>query len=463
MIEYKQFLESKKFTFDPVGFDPIFMPDMLFEWQKDVVTVAIKRGRFCLFTDTGTGKSFMQSVYAENVHRHTNKPVLILAPLAVTEQTKEEAAKLGINIKVCRAQNDAINGINITNYDMIDKFNPSYFAGIVLDESSILKHFTSKTRNQIIEFFEKTQYKLACSATPSPNDYMELGNHSEFMGVMTRTEMLATFFYHDGGETSKWILKGHARNDFWAWISEWAIAIRKPSEIGYSDDGYNLPPLNIEEIIVKSESGIDEYGQQMLVPSLASTLSERRTARRDSLEDRCQTAAELMHNAPDDQWLFWCDLNAESEMLTKLTGGCEVKGSDDREYKSKTLLGFSHGEVKTLVSKPSIAGFGMNWQSCHNMVFVGLSDSYESMYQAIRRCYRFGQKNPVNVYIITSESEGAVRENIARKEKQTEQVFSELAKYSKATIEKEVRKTYRKTDSYEAIYKMEVPQWLMSA
>ena len=461
-MTYKEFLESKKFYIEPVGFDPLFIPDMLFDWQKDVVTVAIKKGRFCLFTDTGTGKSFMQAVYAENVHRYTNKPILILAPLAVTEQTKEEAAKLGINIKVCRDQSEIINGINITNYDMLDHFDPSVFAGIVLDESSILKHFTSKTRTQIIESFAQTKFKLACSATPSPNDYMELGNHSEFMGVMTRTEMLSTFFYHDGGETSKWILKGHARDAFWSWISEWAIAIRKPSEIGYNDIGYDLPPLNIQEIIVESENGEDEYGQQMLVPSLASTLTERRTARRDSMTDRCETAVSMMKNDPDSQWLFWCDLNAESELLTKLTGGHEVKGSDNRDYKSKTLLGFSHGEVKIMISKPSIAGFGMNWQNCHNMVFVGLSDSYESMYQAIRRCYRFGQKKPVNVYIITSESEGAVRENIARKEKQTEHVFSQLAKYSKATIEKEVRKTYRQTDSYKAIINMEVPIWLLT-
>lgn len=463
MNEYRLFLESKKFSFQPVGFDPTFIPEMLFDWQKDVVTVAVKKGRFCLFTDTGTGKSFMQCVFAENVHRHTNQPVLILAPLAVTEQTKEEGAKLNIDVNVCRTQADVVNGINITNYDMLHHFDPDKFVGIVLDESSILKHFTSKTRTQIIKTFEKTKYKLACSATPAPNDYMEFGNHAEFMGVMTRTEMLATFFYHDGGNTSKWVLKGHARAKFWEWVSEWAIAIRKPSEIGYSDEGYNLPPLIVEEIIVESENGITDDGQIMFVPRLASTLNERRSARRESLEDRCRTAANLIKNDPESQWLFWCDLNAESEMLTNMTGGIEVRGSDSRDHKTRNLLGFSHGEVRTLISKPSIAGFGMNWQNCHNMVFVGLSDSYESMYQAIRRCYRFGQTSPVNVYIITSESEGAVRDNIARKKEQTEQVFSELAKYSMATIEKEVKKTYRQTDDYNAILRMEVPRWLMSA
>ena len=460
-MTYESFLESKKMKVIPSGFDPVFIPCKLFQWQRDVVSVAIKKGKFCLFTDTGTGKSFMQITFAENVHRHTQRPVLILAPLAVTEQTKEEGEKLGVKINVCRTHDDVVNGINITNYDMLDHFNPEEFSGIVLDESSILKHFTSKTRTQIIESFQNTPYKLACSATPSPNDFMEYGNHSEFMGVMTRTEMLATFFYHDGGETSKWVLKGHAQDDFWRWISEWAIAIRKPSDIGYDGESYDLPPLVIKEIIVESEVKADNDGQMMFIPSLAKTLNERRAARRDSMDIRCETAAELIKNDPNEQWLFWCDLNSESELLTNLTGGSEVKGSDDREYKSNTLLGFSHGTVKTLVSKPSIAGFGMNWQNCHNMVFVGLSDSYESMYQAIRRCYRFGQKKSVNVYIITSESEGEVRENIYRKESQAEESFIQLSKYSKSTIEKTVMKTYRQTDNYNPTITMEVPRWLV--
>jgi len=237
----------------------------------DVVRLAVKKGRFCLFTDTGTGKSAMQLEFASQVHRKTNMPVLILAPLAVTKQTKEEGMKFGHEVNICRHRSGVVNGINITNYDMLEHFDADAFAGIVLDESGILKHFTSKTRTEIIDKFEKTQYKLACTATPAPNDFMELGNHAEFMGVMTRTEMLSTFFYHDGGETAKWVLKGHAEDKFWEWVSNWAICIRKPSDIGYDDDGYNLPPLNIEEIIVDSEVGeID--GQLMLVPKMANTL-----------------------------------------------------------------------------------------------------------------------------------------------------------------------------------------------
>ncbi len=458
-MKYEDFLKSKRFYIEPMGFEPYQLNPLLFQWQKEVVTLAIKKGRFCLFTDTGTGKSAMQLEFADQVNRYTNKPVLILAPLAVTTQTKEEGIKFGYKVNICRTQNDVKTGINITNYDMLEHFSADAFSGIVLDESGILKHFTSKTRKLIIDTFAKTPYKLACSATPAPNDYMELGNHAEFMGVMTRTEMLSTFFYHDGGETSKWVLKGHAEDKFWEWISNWAIVIRKPSDIGYGNDGYDLPPLNIEEIIVNSEIG-ELDGQLMLVPLMASTLSERRQARRDSLFDRCKMAVDLIKKDPGEQWLLWCDLNKESEILTDLSFGTEVKGADDREYKAEKLIGFTHKDFQIMVSKPSIAGFGMNWQQCHNMVFVGLSDSYEMMYQAVRRCWRFGQLKPVNVYIITSESEGAVRENIKRKENQAQEMFEMMSKHSRASIEKEVKKTYRETDEYNPQKVMVLPKWL---
>jgi len=458
-MKYEDFLKSKRFYIEPMGFEPYSLNPLLFQWQKDVITLAIKKGRFCLFTDTGTGKSAMQLEFASQVTSYTNRPVLILAPLAVTTQTKEEGIKFGYKVNICRTQKDVISGINITNYDMLEHFDADVFSGIILDESGILKHFTSKTRKLIIDTFQKTPYKLACSATPAPNDYMELGNHAEFMGVMTRTEMLSTFFYHDGGETSKWVLKGHAEDKFWEWMSNWAIVIRKPSDIGYENEGYDLPPLNIQEIIVNSEIG-ELDGQLMLVTLIASTLTERRQARRDSIVDRCQMAIDLIKNDPKEQWLIWCDLNRESEMLTKLSGGTEVKGADDREYKSEKLIGFTHRDFQIMVSKPSIAGFGMNWQQCHNMVFVGMSDSYEMMYQAVRRCWRFGQTKPVNVYIITSEAEGAVRDNIKRKENQAQEMFEKMAAYSKASIEKEVTKTYRETEEYNPQKAMVLPKWL---
>ena len=456
---YKDFLSSKRFAIIPSGFEPEEINNKLFDWQKDVITVAVKKGRYCLFTDTGTGKSAMQLEFSKQVHNHSNRPVLILAPLAVTNQTKKEGVKFGYDVNVCRSQSDVVNGINITNYDMLEHFDPDAFSGIVLDESGILKHFNSKTRDLIITTFRNTPYKLACSATPAPNDFMELGNHAEFMGVMSRTEMLSTFFYHDGGETSKWVLKGHAEDKFWEWVSNWAIVVRKPSDLGYENDGYDLPPLNIEEIIVKSEAS-DIDGQIAFIPAIASTLTERRDARRDSKMDRCEMAVDLIKNDPG-QWLLWCDLNTESEILTRLSGGTEVKGADDRDYKRDCLMGFSENKFRIMISKPSIAGFGMNWQQCNNMVFVGMSDSYEMMYQAIRRCWRFGQQNPVNVYIITSESEGAVRENIRRKEQQSIEMFEKLAAYSRASIEKEVRKTYRETEEYNPIKEMRLPEWML--
>jgi hypothetical protein len=288
---------------------------------------------------------------------------------------------------------------------------------------------------------------------------MELGNHAEFMGVMSIAEMLTTWFYHDGGDTSQWVLKGHAEGKFWEWCSQWAIVIRKPSDLGYEDDGYNLPPLNINEIIVESQVG-ESDGQLMLVPMMASTLNERRQARRDTIEARCRMAVDLIQNDPDAQWILWCDLNSESELLTKLSKGVEVKGQDDREQKSESLIGFTHGRFQVMVSKPSIAGFGMNWQQCHNMVFVGMSDSYEMMYQAIRRCWRYGQTLPVNVYIITSEAEGAVRENIKRKERQAHEMFEKMAAYSRASIDREVRKTYRETEEYNPQKVMVLPKWI---
>lgn len=458
-MNYDEFLKTKRIYVEPVGFEPFELNNNLFEWQKDVVTLAVKKGRFCLFTDTGTGKTLMQLEFARQVHLKTSKPVLILAPLAVNQQTKKEGLKFGYEVNICRTQDDVINGINIVNYDMLEHFDSKSFAGIILDESGILKHFTSKTRTLIIEKFEKTQYKLACSATPAPNDYVELGNHSEFMGVMSRIEMLSTFFYHDGGDVSKWVLKGHAEDKFWEWISKWAIVVKKPSDIGYEDGGYNLPLLNIEEIISKSENGETENGQLMFIPKLANTLTERRQSRRDSLEDRCNIAAELIKR-DSSQWLIWCDLNRESELLTILTGGIEVKGSDNREEKSKRLIGFSNEEFQVMISKPSIAGFGMNWQQCHNMIFVGLSDSYEMMYQAIRRCWRFGQTKPVNVYIITSESEGAVRDNIARKEQQSIEMLEKLSIFSKRSIEEEVKKTHRNIEEYIPQIEMEMPKWV---
>lgn len=382
-MNYKEFLKNKRFVLESSGFD-IEQKELnpkMYDFQKDIVRWALAKGRSCIFADCGLGKTLMQLEWAQKVHEHTtNGKVLILAPLSVCEQTKREGSMFGYDVNICESQADVIDGINITNYEKLDKFVANEFVGIVLDESSILKSFTGKVRTAIIDNFEMVPYKLACTATPAPNDYMELGNHAEFCGVMKRSEMLAMFFVHDGGETSKWRLKGHAEDVFWQWMASWAVFIDNPRNLGYEVKGYDLPELNITEIIVDGDIATTEK----------LSLTERRQARKDSLTLRCECAAELVNNS-NDQWLVWCDLNDESHKLHELIQeSVEVQGSDRDSHKSSSMLNFSNNEIKCLVTKPKIAGFGMNWQNCHNMIFTGLSDSYEQYYQALRRCWRFG-------------------------------------------------------------------------
>ena len=413
-INYAEFLDRKSRQDGMHGFDPMFLPDELFGFQRDLVTWAVRRGRAAIFADCGMGKTAMQLVWARNVAMHTGEPVLILAPLAVASQTVREASKFGIEgVKLARSDSDIGDGsIIVTNYEMLHHFDPSLFAGVVLDESSILKAYTGKFRNQIIQSFESTPYRLACTATPAPNDYMELGNHAEFVGAMTRVEMLSMFFCHDGGETQKWRLKGHAQRSFWEWICSWSVMIRKPSDIGHDDDGYTLPAINYIEHV----ADVDVQAVGMMFDVGKMTLQERRSARRASLADRVRIAAEIC-NASDEQFLVWCDMNAEGDQLTaSIDGAVQVAGSDSNEHKEQTMLAFADGKVRVLVTKPKIAGFGMNFQNCRNIVFVGLSDSYEAMYQSVRRCWRFGQKRDVRVHVVTSSAEGAVVDNVKRKE-----------------------------------------------
>ena len=464
-MNYEEFLKGKSVYVQSVGFErpKEQMNSALFEWQKDIVYWALRKGRAALFEDCGLGKTIQQLEWAKSVSDKTEKPVLIIAPLAVAEQTKREGEKFGYSVTVCRTQDDVQDGINITNYEMLEHFNPDVFDGIVLDESSILKNFNSKTRTQIIDMFQKTPYKLSCTATPAPNDYMELGNQAEFLGIMSRTEMLATYFIHDGSDTSKWRLKGHAEDKFWEWLANWAVVLTNPSDLGYDGSDFILPELITEECIVKSEENTD--GDQFsFLPVTCQTLQGRQSARRNSIESRCEKAAELVGTEPNEQWLIWCDLNSESEKLSKIIpGAIEVKGSDTPEYKAESLRKFTAGEARYLVTKPSIAGFGLNWQGCHNMIFVGLSDSYEMMYQAIRRCYRFGQQHPVNVYIVISESEGCVKDNVMRKEKQSAEMIAQMVNYTKTILERDIRGTARITIPYNPQKIMTIPEWLRSA
>lgn len=459
-MSYQDFVKSKEIIHHSTGLD-IPREDLspiLFEFQKDLVKWALKKGNAGIFAGTGLGKTLMQAEWANHVHLETGGDILLLAPLAVSQQTIREAKKIGVEINLCRNKADVKSGLNITNYEMLHHFEASKFVGIVLDESSILKSFTGKTRQLITDTFKHTPFKLSCTATPAPNDFMELGTQAEFLGVMSRTEMLSMFFVHDGGETSKWRLKGHAESKFWEWLASWAAVIEKPSNLGYEDGDFLLPPLIINEEIVKASKPLTES----LFVVEARTLQEQREARRETLEERVKKCADIV-NATSGHFLVWCDLNAESEALKRaIPDAVEVKGSDSNEHKEKSMMGFSDGDIRVLVTKPSIAGHGMNWQHCNQMAFVGLSHSFEQYYQAVRRCWRFGQTRPVEVHIITSELEGAVKSNIERKERDAEHLINEMVQYTKEITKKNIKETVRDTTDYNPDKKMVIPEWLRS-
>ena len=424
-MNYQEFLKHKAVVDVPTGLNVIpELNDMLYPFQRDITGWALKRGRAAIFADCGLGKTPMQLEWANHVPGN----VLILAPLAVSMQTVGEGRKFGIHVKYCRNSGDVEPGITITNYEMLAHFDPSFFAGVVLDESSILKSYSGKFRNQIIETFQQTPFRLACTATPAPNDYMELGNHSEFLGIMSRVEMLSMFFVHDGGDTSKWRLKGHAENGFWKWLCSWAVNIRRPSDIGHDDGDFILPPMEIKQHTVK----VGQSPEGFLFPVEALTLQERQQERKSTTDLRVSQCAELVAQKTNEQWMIWCNLNDESAKLTAaIPGAIEVKGSDTVDHKEKSMIGFANGVIRALISKPSICGLGMNYQSCHNMAFVGLSDSFEQYYQAVRRCWRFGQKMPVNVHVITAETEGAVVRNIQRKEDDAMRMAANMLEHMK--------------------------------
>ena len=435
VILYDEFIKRKASEDVESGFEPSELGSHLFDFQAAIVEWACKRGRAAIFADTGLGKTAMQTEWAKQVCIHTGGDVLIAAPLCVAQQTVEEAAKFGISIKYARSQADAQPGITITNYEMLDKFNPADFAGIVLDESSILKSHTSKTRAQIIEMFQATPYRLSCTATPSPNDHMELGNQAEFLGVMTAVEMLAMFFVHDGGDTSQWRLKGHGKTRFWEWMSTWAICIRNPSDLGFDGSRYILPGLEMHEHIVEATEPLD--GQ--LFAGIAQTLTERRDAKRKSMDERITLTAGLV-NSHARPAIVWCHLNDESKALSAaIPDSVEVTGSMTNDQKEKAIMAFTHGQVRVLVTKPSICGFGMNWQHCSDMVFAGLDDSYESFYQAVRRSFRFGQKNIVQVHLVSAESEGAVKANLERKQAQANDMAESMVSHMRELTKQKIK------------------------
>lgn len=457
---YHDFLKTKEIRYDSSGFEPKEDNQKLFQWQSDIVRWALIKGKAAIFADCGLGKTPMQLQWAKQVSEHEGKPVLICAPLAVAKQTQREGVKFDVPVTVCRKGVDVKPGVNVTNYEMLEHFDADVFAGVVLDESSILKDASSSTRKMLTEKFRNTPFKLCCTATPSPNDFMELGTHSDFLGVMNQPEMLATFFCHDGGNTSKWRLKGHAEQKFFEWVASWACCITNPADLGYDGSDFVLPELEIEEIVTKTKDMANREGQYVLFAETALSLNERREARRNSLDDRVEAAAEIA-NGTDDQVLVWCDLNAESEALAEaINGAVEVRGSQTPDFKENAMNGFTDGVNRVLVSKPSIAGWGMNWQQCNTMIFVGLSDSFEAYYQAVRRCWRFGQKRPVKVYIIISEAEGCVKQNIERKQADAQRMTKELVKFTKDILSAEIRHTSRMIENYITVERMEMPAWI---
>jgi DNA modification methylase len=441
-MTYEDFIASKAIRHVPSGLSDVpELGEYLFPFQRDVVGWALRRGRAAIFADCGMGKTVMQLEWA----RHVPGRVLILAPLAVARQTVAEAERFGIACEYARADGESDAPIVVTNYEMAEHFDPAGFAGVVLDESSILKSYDGSTRTMLTERFSETAFRLACTATPAPNDHSELGTHSEFLGVMPRVEMLATFFVHDGGSTQDWRVKGHAEDAFWRWVASWAVVLRSPADLGYDDGGFVLPPLVITQHVVSAP----RTTAGTLFEMDAQTLQERQAARRDSIADRVAKCAEMV-NASDEPWVIWCNLNAESDALVAaIPGAVDVHGSQDMETKVDRLMGFTEGRYRVIVTKPRIAGFGMNWQHCHNVAFVGLSDSWEQYYQAVRRCWRFGQTKPVMVRVVTAENEGAVVLNIKRKDAAAKVLMASVAEHMKSEMDREVRGVTKTGDNYE--------------
>jgi len=439
-MKYADFIASKKRAVLDCGIHATSLNRDLFKWQADIVRWALRKGRAAIFADCGMGKTFMQLEWASQVPGD----VILLTPLAVGRQTESEAVRFGIDAKVS-ADGKRAAKVTIINYEKLHMVDASQFSGVVLDESSILKSMDGNTKNMLISMFSRTRFRLACTATPAPNDHMELGNHAAFLGVVTMAEMLATYFCHDGGETSVWRLKGHAVDDFWAWVASWAVMIRRPSDIGFSDDGFELPPLRIHVHEVKAN--IVREGELFGMPVLA--LDEQRKARRATLAARVERAADIA-NSTDEPVLVWCELNDESDALeTAIHGAVSVSGSDTDDAKSTRMMDFARGDVRALVTKPKIAGFGMNWQTCNTMVFVGLSHSYEQFYQAVRRCWRFGQQSPVDVHIITSDAERAVLDNIQDKQSKADEMVGQMVAKMQKTMSAELREASgTRTENY---------------
>lgn len=458
-MDYGEFLNGKRAAVRDWGFD-VGVSDInrnAFPFQVDIVRWALRKGRAAVFAGCGLGKTLMQLEWARLVSGHTGKPVLILVPLAVARQTRDEGRKFGIGVTICRSQADARDGINVTNYEMLHTIDPVEFSGVVLDESGIIKSFAGKTRNDIIEKFAFTWFKLACTATPAPNDYVELGNHSEFLGVMTRAEMLSMFFINDTKDTGNWRLRGHVRdNVFWEWLASWSVMFSSPDDLGYEIGGFLLPEIMYHEHVIESKAH-PGYGFFNLP---VTDLNSRRKVRKETLNDRCRAAADLI-NSTDNGWVVWCNLNAEGEMLTRMVDGAvEVAGRHKDGVKESRMLDFAQGKIRRLVTKPSIAGHGMNWQVCSRAAFVGLNDSWEEFFQAVRRIWRFGQERSVEIHIFIEEREDPVLENIRRKDINARKMVDAMVHCMRDFTKTELTGSGRDVIDYRPEEEMRLPKWL---
>lgn len=459
MIDYQEFLDHKAQLDGNFGFDPVWMPDFLFDFQRALVEWATRKGRAAIFADCGLGKTAMQLVWADNVRRKTGKPVLLLAPLAVSSQTVMEGQKFGIGVE--RSQDGTVRGnIVVTNYERLERFSPHDFSGCVCDESSILKSFDGARRTEITAFMRKMEYRLLCTATAAPNDFVELGTSSEALGYLGSQDMLTRFFKNDqntsqarsgwrsqGGGAAKWRFKGHAEGQFWRWVCSWARACRKPSDLGFGDDGFALPALIERQHLVDARRVAD--GRLFDLPAVG--LWEEREEARRTLIERCESVADLV-NRTTDPAVVWCHLNDEGKLLAKLIpDSVEVSGADVMEDKEDAFMRFSAGGVRVLVIKPRIGAWGLNWQHCAHMTTFP-SHSYESYYQSVRRCWRFGQKRDVVVDIVTTAGGAEVMKNLKRKAEQSDRMFSALVGYMNDAL------TIQRATTHTT--KTEVPSWL---
>lgn len=457
--DYQAFLARKAVKAPERG--TTTMPEInakLFPFQRRCVEHALRVGSAGVFLDTGLGKTLVQLEWCRQAIEHANGRALLLTPLAVARQIEREGIRFGYPVRVIREQSDAGDGINICNYDRLDRLEPAAFGVVALDEASILKSFTGKTTKALIEAFARTPYRLCCTATPAPNDHMELGTHSEFLGVMRQNMMLQRWFIHDSMDTGTWRMKGHAAADFWSWVASWARCISKPSDIGLSDEGYVLPELDVRRHVIVSDRSIDsgeeKDGQARLfrMPDTSATSIHRE--KRMTTDRRADAIAALVNDS-DETWVVWCDTDYEADALTaRIPDAIEVRGSMAPEEKEAKLVAFSTGKARVIVTKPSIAGFGLNWQHCARMAFVGLSFSYESFYQAVRRCWRFGQSRAVQVHVACADTEEAIWQTVSRKAGDHDAMKAAMSQAMARAVKRAA------VENYKPRKQLQMPGWL---